>query len=185
MPERMPERAAEREFPAGDGFWRHIPWWYVGGAAVTTAVGFFVFFAIGPFPAGFALLWLPIVAGYVRSSRQDEADARDYVETASAQGVAPADASDEYRRIVGSEAPAVWFDRSSGGWRDQARFAVALTLAIIGAGMALLAWRHPETLAPETGPTVLLWSLATMGAGLVLLLASRWIASRRDRDVSQ
>ena len=181
----MSSPTAERDSPAGDGVWRHIPWWYVGGAAVTTAVGFFVFFAIGPFPAGFALLWLPIVAGYVRSSRQDEADARDYVETANAQGVAHADAADEYRRIVGGEAPAFWFDRSSGGWRDEARFAVALTLAIVGAGMALLAWRHPETLAPETAPTVLLWSLATMGAGLVLILASRWIASKRDRDASQ
>jgi hypothetical protein len=181
----MSSPTAERNFPAGDGFWRHIPWWYVGGAAVTTAVGFFVLFAIGPFPAGFALLWLPIVAGFERSSRQDEADARAYVETVIAQGVAPADAADEYRRIVGGEARGFWFDRSSGGWRDEARLAVALTLAIFGAGMALLAWRHPETLAPETAPTVLLWSLTTMGAGLVLLLASRWIASRRDRDVAQ
>lgn len=178
---RMPERAVEREFPSVSGFWRHIPWWFVGGAVVTTTIAFFVVFTIGPFPAGFALLWVPVVAGYVRSSREDEADARAYVEMASAQGVAPSDAADEYRRIVGGEAPAIWFDRSSAGWRDQARFAGALTLAIIGAGTAVLAWRHPETLAPGTATGVFSWSLVTAAAGLLLLLASRWVASRRDR----
>jgi len=180
----MSSPTAERDFPAGDGFWRHFSWWYVGGAVITTTIAWIIFFAIGPFPVGFATVWIVFVYSNWRASQEDEADEKALTAAAEAGRIYPAGLDDQPVRDSTSKektSPS----NSSTRWKDEALFSVALSVTFLGAGMALLAWSHPETLALGTATGVFLWSLAATGAGLLLLLAGRWIASRRDRDVSQ